>query len=550
MMTASTTTTTTTNIDRIWKELKNEDDGRPSSSSALHIINAKQHAAAASNKKKCQQFIIKHHQPSAFDIDSICSDELRHERVAVKSTTNANDNLTDANIVDADAVDDDNHHALLLSGLCYSSDANAGAPALGDSDDEEDDDNVSFQSHEQPLSNNTTTATTTSPWRIERVAKALVSDDMSLRIQSLTKLNDVINTLQLRCPVAPDLNCPPPYDDSQVKLLNSNLSLVSDWQHQPPRKLIVQKDDVHNDTTTPIDAGSSNNLDSTTTTTTSRPQLQVILNACGKPLLRLLSDNKSEKCRKLSLQCLQSLLLAGIDIRRHIPYIVPALCARNHPISNMSSYYDKDTEVFVQDYQMHQLYLRGGATNRQDRVCGMLSQVIELNEELRLDLCKAFNCLLRGIVATNAEQSLDAYYSDIILSLVTSLRDAYPEVKVEACRVLVQLLRIPHYEQGAKYFATGLARAALPNCRHRNTNVIIAAIDLFEASVQVPDRAKVKGAGTKAISDLVGFREENVSASMMMMMMIVLWLYDHSAVPHCITVSFCYILGPSNCGIL
>ena len=38
-------------------------------------------------------------------------------------------------------------------------------------------------------------------------------------------------------------------------------------------------------------------------------------------------------------------------------------------------------------------------------------------------------------------------------------------------------------------------------------------MDLFEASVCVPDRAKLKGAGTQAISDLVGFRAENVSAS-------------------------------------
>ena len=41
--------------------------------------------------------------------------------------------------------------------------------------------------------------------------------------------------------------------------------------------------------------------------------------------------------------------------------------------------------------------------------------------------------------------------------------------------------------------------------------MIIAALDLFEASVCVPDRAKVKGAGTAALTDLVGFREENVS---------------------------------------
>ena len=136
---------------------------------------------------------------------------------------------------------------------------------------------------------------------------------------------------------------------------------------------------------------------------------------------------------------------------------------------------------------------------------------VEPNEELRLELCQTFKCLMRGIVANNSERSLDAYYADIILSLQTSLSDPFPDVRIEASRLLVQLIRIPHYEQGAKYFATGLARSTLANCRHRNTNVIIAALDLFEASVCVPDRAKVKGAGTAALTDLVGFREENVS---------------------------------------
>ena len=168
-------------------------------------------------------------------------------------------------------------------------------------------------------------------------------------------------------------------------------------------------------------------------------------------------------------------------------------------------------EIFVQDHQMHELFKRGGATSRQDRASHIGMMFVEPNEELRLELCQTFTCLMRGIVAANAERSLDAYYADIILSLQTSLSDPFPDVRIETSRLLVQLLRIPHYEQGAKYFATGLARSTLANCRHRNTNVIIAALDLFEASVCVPDRAKVKGAGTAALTDLVGFREENVS---------------------------------------
>jgi hypothetical protein len=191
--------------------------------------------------------------------------------------------------------------------------------------------------------------------------------------------------------------------------------------------------------------------------------------------------------------------------------MIPALCARFPQCS-----YDKDLEVFVSDCQSHDFYKRGGATNRQDRH-GLFSQsgtlqVIEPTEELRLELCRTFNCLLRGITAGGAERLLDAYYPEVVFSLQTSLRDPFPQVKIETCHLLVQLLRIPHWEDGAKYFATGLARSALPNCRHKNTNVIIAAMDLLESSVCVPNRLKVKGAGTKAIADLVGFREENVSA--------------------------------------
>ena len=44
----------------------------------------------------------------------------------------------------------------------------------------------------------------------------------------------------------------------------------------------------------------------------------------------------------------------------------------------------------------------------------------------------------------------------------------------------------------------------------RHAKVRLAAIEALRATVKVPDRAKVKGAGTAAIVDLVGFREDNV----------------------------------------
>lgn len=44
----------------------------------------------------------------------------------------------------------------------------------------------------------------------------------------------------------------------------------------------------------------------------------------------------------------------------------------------------------------------------------------------------------------------------------------------------------------------------------RHAKVRLAAIQALRVTVKIPDRAKVKGAGTSAIVDLVGFREDNV----------------------------------------
>lgn len=153
---------------------------------------------------------------------------------------------------------------------------------------------------------------------------------------------------------------------------------------------------------------------------------------------------------------------------------------------------------------------------------------------------------MRGTLAGGAERTLDAYYADIIFAVQTGLRDPFPDLRVDACTLLVQLLRIPHWEQGSKYFATGLARSALLGCRHRNTNVAIAAIALFEASVSVPDRAKKKGAGTAAINDLVGFREENVSGARPRLP-VVIYLRVHKRI---VSDECQHLLGSSGCSFL
>ncbi|KAL7536044.1 hypothetical protein ACHAXR_006882 [Thalassiosira sp. AJA248-18] len=461
-----------TDIDLIWNSLKNENVVSFATSRGVSMNRQCRPIAKATRK---QRFAIKDLGPT-FDIDAVSAECLMGKHSIDKKE------------VCGDFVDTCSD---LLRGL----DVDGASMKLIDGDSDDDEENVKENVPSQQEVSNTS-------WRIQRVAKAMSSDDISSRVQSLTKLKVTIDALSLDCPVAPNMNYPPPYDDSYIKLNQNVSSVVSD---------LVRPKQLQNlePSQWPAESLEAPSIVTKNCSNETRDHLQAILNNCGNSLFRLIGDAKSEKCRVLSIECLQPLLLARIDHGRQVPYMIPALCARYPPCT-----YDKDTEVFIKEHQLHEFYKRGGAIDRQDRdglfSHGGIFQVIEPNEELRLELCRTLNCLMRGIMARGAERTLDAYYPEIIFSLQSSLRDPFPEVKIEACHLLVQLLRIPHWEQGAKYFATGLARSALPGCRHRNINVIIAAMDLFEASVCVPDTAKAKGAGTAAIADLVGFREENV----------------------------------------
>lgn len=452
----------TADIDCVWQELKEEDG--VSFANAYSFCSKACMPDSGMKLKAKRELVNALYQRPLFDIDS-----WQVEIVPLKSKSLDNqesDLLPTLREVDLGCGIDES---------C--------ASACGDSDDEEDE--------EYTPSSDASERTT-----IARLVGRLRSDEASQRIAALIQLKQVIGTLSKQCSDAPKLNFLPSFEQT---LLEKELPLVSDLAKSVKRnecaELTVRSCVEPSQENSPDDAA--------------RVQLQPIMDSCGKSLFQLIGD-KSEKCRVLSLECLNKFFLCGIDLGKHFPYLIPALVARYS-----RSAYDQDLEIFVADNDLHEFFKRGGAVVRQDRD-GLLSlsssfQLVEPNEELRLQLCQTFESLIRGAAAKNALPLLDSYFPDIILILQTSIKDPYSEVKVAACHLLVQLLRVPRWEAGAKHFATGLARATLPNLRHRKTNVIVAAIDLFEASVTVPNRAKRKGAGSSAISDLVGFQEENVS---------------------------------------
>jgi hypothetical protein len=161
----------------------------------------------------------------------------------------------------------------------------------------------------------------------------------------------------------------------------------------------------------------------------------------------------------------------------------------------------------------HDAYKRGRAVDRQDRsgtVGVMTHTVVEPSEEIRLLNCVSLFALIKRVCAIGACPVLHPYFQEIVLFLQVQLKDPYPELKVVACQALETLARIDDFEQGMKFFAVGLVRAILPVLRHRLAKVRVAGIQAMHACMVVKDRAKVKAAGSEAITDLVGFRDDNV----------------------------------------
>ena len=393
---------------------------------------------------------------------------------------------------------------LKTSILAWSQTANPSDFAAGDSDDDED------ETVGDDASSPTTNTSSAREWTIVRLSSAISSTDIPSRLNGLQALRLSIDDLVQQQPSSvPRLDLPPPYDPSSIVLTHRDQgALVSDMSTDH----WSQWNRTHATITSQFRSLSTNDNDvaASTTNASSAPstaittQLQALLNGCGCNIFRRFGDSV-ERCRMLSIRCVEDLALAGIDFGRHIGLLMPAVFARFPPAS-----FDATMDVFVHNSDDHDCHRRGGAVARQDRDESRVIQVVETSEEIRLALCDLLSSLVSGMMARGELSILDPYFADLMLALFTMLRDPCPEVKIGASQLLVQVVRIPHWEGGAKIFALALARASLTNLRHRNSKVRLASIELFEASVCVPNRAKVRGAGTDAIADLIGFKEDNV----------------------------------------
>jgi hypothetical protein len=240
----------------------------------------------------------------------------------------------------------------------------------------------------------------------------------------------------------------------------------------------------------------------------SPPEYSVLFRDNCKRIFKLLSD-PDEKCREMSTLIALKFSSKATDFVSVLGYLMPCVMER----LPQGLAYDEEMKVFVTDMDTHEAYRRGRAVDRQDRT-GTLGAsthiIVESSEEIRCVLAKLVFTLIKRSFELGAAMILTPYFHEIILCLQYHLADPYPELKVVACNALQFLCQIAEYESGMKFFAVGLVRAILPVLRHRHAKVRLAAVSALRHCMCVPDRAKLKGSGTEALPDLVGFREENV----------------------------------------
>lgn len=358
---------------------------------------------------------------------------------------------------------------------------------------------------------------------LQRIVSLMQSEVLQDRLNALKTLYTLVKSFHDKIDSTVSiLNFPPPYDLTRITLTHQQHdALISDmakgdhvkvWARWQRTQIPVLKQFFEDNEQEGILNGEQSSSDLSNKTRKDRTDagesLQRILDFCGPSLFRRIND-KSEVCRSYAINSIKLFCLSQIDIGKHLGFLMPVLLRKYPPM-----FFDDEMDIFIDDIDSHQFYKRGGAAERQDRT-NLLSgneivKVLDPSEEIRLLLCELIACIIRCFVQLKTSTSLDAYFTDIIFAVQSHLKDPFPKLKITAANLLVQILRVPRWELGAKMYATAVARASIPNLRHRNHKVRVSSIYLFEASVSVPNREKIKGAGTEAIVDLVGFREENV----------------------------------------
>jgi hypothetical protein len=226
-----------------------------------------------------------------------------------------------------------------------------------------------------------------------------------------------------------------------------------------------------------------------------------------KPLFKRFAD-PAEKCRELSLRIIRFFFEETMDLVPTLGLFFPALMAR----LPAGLAYDEEQKIFVYNIEEHEAFRRGVAIRAQDKggSTGIdVYTVVEPSEEVRLQSLQSLSALIHRCCHVGTGGVLHPYLHECVIFTQMQLRDPYPEVKAQACELISFLCQVDEFELGMKFFATALCRAIMPLFGHRHARVRIVAVRALGACMCVPDRAKVRGAGTEAMFDLVGFREDN-----------------------------------------
>ena len=230
-----------------------------------------------------------------------------------------------------------------------------------------------------------------------------------------------------------------------------------------------------------------------------------LLHSLCQPLLRRFED-PVEKLREKAIRLMTHFCAQVKDLQPHLPYLFPVLHHRGSPAKGL----DVENAVFVFDLQGYDEFKRGKATNRPDlQEAFARSRTLEAKEpaeELRLLLCD----LLITVTTNRPSNVIGAYLHEAMLLFAGFARDTFGLVAKRAAEGIATVCAVDDLQEALIPYACALARCCLPNLRHRHAKVRKATVDAVRRSVAVRNVGKWRGAGSDAIKDLVGFREDNV----------------------------------------
>jgi hypothetical protein len=223
-----------------------------------------------------------------------------------------------------------------------------------------------------------------------------------------------------------------------------------------------------------------------------------------KPLLKRFAD-QSEFCRLGGIWLVNFFLSLTLDMGPTLPYLYPVVTER----SSLQFGYDEEGKEFVRDPEKQEAKKRGKAfKTEQQEGCVYKHTVVEPSEEVRLESMKLLRMVVGKILDSTAPTQLGPYFTDTILLCAVGVCDPFPDLKLVSYSLVRDLAhKLP---PGMKHFAVGFIKLLIPALGHRHAKVRLSALETVDALMQCPDEMKRKGAGTEAITSLIGHRDANV----------------------------------------